>query len=169
MVGVVLSAAVVVYVFRLRAPRRPRSLVMSICQAVAPGMRRFKGDFGTQFDVPEVKFSVKDWARDMPPGTLYAVTLKETVESMVVWHDDDVFNELKNAFPVFSRHVGEDDVRTRDGRIIGRDRWGNLSDGERWRYVTFFDGDAVGYRPMSPDEARLFDQVINSACLSLSP
>jgi hypothetical protein len=143
--------------------------VLSICQAVAPGKHRIRADFGTQFDVPEVKFSVKLGVRDMPGGELYTVTLRERAEYLMVWHDDDVFNELKNAFPVFSRHVGEDDVRTREGRIVGKDRWGNLNDGERWRYVTFSDGDAVGYRPMSPNEARSFDQVISTACLSPSP
>lgn len=165
-IGAVLGLAVVVYVFRMRAPRRPPSLVLSVCQAVAPGMRRFKANWGTQFDAPEANFTVKAHERDMPGGELYTVTLKERAEYLVVWQDDDLFRDLKNAFPVFSRHVGQDDVRTHAGRIVGKDHWGDLNGGDRWRYVSFSDGDGAGYWPVPLNEARLFDQVINSACLS---
>ncbi len=164
--GAVLAASVFIYLFCMRAASPPSAIVLSVCQAVAPGIQRIKGDFGVRFDVPDAKFSIKDGARDMPPGTLYKVALKDRAANMMVWHDDDVFSELKSAFPVFSRHVGEGEVRTLEGRKVGRDRWGDLRGGDRWRYVTFSSGDAVGYWPIPPNEARLFDQVLDSACLS---
>ncbi len=167
LVAAVSGLAVIACMLRMRVPRRPPALVLSACQAMAPGMKRFKASVGgPQFDVPESIFTVRAWSGDMPPGTIYTVTFKDRAEYMAVGQDDGFFNELKNAFPVFSRHVGKDNVRTREGRIVGKDSWGDLNGGDRWRYVTFPDGDAVGYRPMRPGEARLFDEVINSACLS---
>ena len=121
---------------------------------------------GTQFDAPEANFSVKDVTRDMPPGTLYTVTLEDRGTNMIVWPYDDLFDELKTVFPVFSRRVGENDILTQDGRVVGKDRWGVLNDGERWRYVTFSAGGAAGYRPVPPEDARLFDQILSSACVA---
>ncbi|MFZ0787547.1 MAG: hypothetical protein WAM67_17310 [Candidatus Acidiferrales bacterium] len=129
-------------------------------------MHRIRSDFGTQFDVPESEFTIRAGARDMPAGILYTVTLKDGGARLLIWRDDNMFSELKNVFPVFSQHVEEKDVRTPGGRSIGRDRWGFLKGGDRWRYVTLADGDAVGYRPNSSKEARLFDQIIGSACIS---
>jgi hypothetical protein len=128
-------------------------------------MHRIDSDFGTQFDLSEKDFVVHSGLRDMPPGMLYVVTLKSRSTNMVVWRDDGIFNELKSAFPVFSEHVEERVVRTPTGHIVGEDRWGYLKSGERWRYVTFSRGDAVGYRPTRPKEASLLDQAISSACL----
>ncbi len=150
----------------MRAASPPPAIVLSVCQTAAPGIRRIKGDFGVRFDVPEAKFSVEHGAQDMPAGTLYKVTLRDGAANMVMGQDDDVFRELKDAFPIFSRHVGEGDVLTHEGHKVGRDRWGDLKGGDRWRYVTFSSGDAVGYWPIPPNEAGLFDQVISSACLS---
>jgi hypothetical protein len=164
-VGAALVSLVLIYLFMMRAPQPPPVLALAACRGIAPRMRRIHSDFGTQFDVPEKDFTVHSGMRDMPPGTLHVVTLKDRSTNIVIWHDDDIFNELKSAFPVFSEHVEERDVRTPIGRLVGKDRWGYLKSGERWRYVTFSGGDAVGYRPTHPKEASLLDQVINSACL----
>jgi len=72
-------------------------------------------------------------------------------------------------FPVFSERVDHRDIRTVRGRLVGEDRWGQLKAGERWRYVTFLDGDAVGYWPVPPEQATVLDRVINSACFPGHP
>lgn len=41
-----------------------------------------------------------------------------------------------------------------------------LTTGEIWRDVKFVGGEEVGYLPVKPNEARTFDQIIGSACLS---
>ena len=119
-----------------------------------------------QFDVLEKDFEVKSELRDMPPGRLHILTVKDSTANIVIWRDDNIFSELKSAFPAFSKQVQEREIRTPKGVLVGKDRWGYLKGGERWRYITFSRGDAVGYRPTSPKEATRLDKVISSACLA---
>jgi len=105
----------------------------------------------------------------MPGGTLYVVAPKDQTANMVIWRDDEIFRELKSAFPVFSERIEDRDIVNTRGQIVGKDRWGYLKDGERWRYVTFSLGDALGYHPRTPEQARLFDEIISSACVSPGP
>lgn len=164
--GTVSISFVLLYLFRNHTPHSPPALVLSVCGPVAPGMHRIDSDFGIQFDVSESVLAVHANTRDMPPGTLYVVTLKGSSENLVIWRDDNIFSELRSAFPVFSEHVEERDIRTPKCRLVGKDRWGYLKDGDQWRYVRFFVGDAVGYRPLPSKQAGLLDQVISSACVS---
>ena len=99
-------------------------------------------------------------------GTYQVFTLKGRRANMEVSLGPLSFDqELKFAFPVFSEHFEERDVRTPRGDLAGRDRWGYLKSGDRWRRLRFFSGEEVGYRPASPKEASLFDHVVSSACL----
>lgn len=164
-VGVVLVSSVVFYLFLMRDPHAPTAIVISACRDVAPGMRRISADFGTHFDVSEKTLAVDARIQDMPPGRFYVVTLGDSAADMVIGHDDGIWGDLKNTFPVFSRHIKERNIRTAKGRSVGTDRWGYLKSGERWRYVAFSSGDAVGYRPTPPKEASLLDKVISSACV----
>jgi len=164
--AVVGSVLVSVTVYVLRMPSRPPALVLSVCGAVAPRVQRIAANFGTQFDVPMAEFSIKQGSLDAPPEKVFAVSLKEDGAKMMVAMRDDgfAFGGMKDAFPVFSQHVEEREVRFPDGSIAGRDLSGQLKSGERWRYVTFQAGDAAGYRPAPASDARLFDQVLGSAC-----
>jgi hypothetical protein len=116
--------------------------------------------------VPENVFTVRKAERDMPPETPYVVTLNGRAEAkLVISLDSGDFGNLEVAYPTFSKTVGERTVQDTKGRNFGTDRWGYLQDGERWRYVKFTTGDRVGYEPLSPKQADLLDQVVNSACL----
>jgi hypothetical protein len=131
------------------------------------GSERFGPLLGIQFDIPEKDFTFRTTNLDMPPGTLYLVTVKNRNTSMEISNGVGLTFEkdLDSAFPVFSTHVEERNVRSPSGQVIGEDRWGYLRSGEVWRHVRFFEGDEVGYRPMALQEARLLDQVISSACI----
>jgi hypothetical protein len=148
------------------ATNPPQAIAISVCPDVTYGVHRITSDFGIQFDAPEKPFTVHGGLRDMPPGTLYVVQLKDSDANVMVWRDDDVFKDLKFAYPVFSEHMEERNVRDATGRIFGTDRWGYLQSGERWRYARFSTGDAVGYEPTPPRQADLLDKVVNSACFS---
>jgi hypothetical protein len=124
-------------------------------------------DFGLRFDAPKKLFMVQSSVRDMPPGTMYIVKLRNGDAHVVVWRDDEVFRDLKVTFPIFSKHTEERIIRDTTGRNFGTDQRGYLQTGERWRYVKFSTGDAAGYEPRPPEEANLLDQVINSACFSV--
>jgi hypothetical protein len=144
----------------------PPIIAISLCPDVPSGMHRISSDFGIQFDAPEKAFTVHAALQDMPPGTVYVVKLRDSKTNMVISGDDVTFRNLETAYPVFSEHVEERNIRGATGRSFGTDRWGYLQSGERWRHVRFSTGDAVGYEPMSPKQAILFDQVVESACFS---
>jgi len=168
-VAVVVICSVATYLLSFHSPNAmsaPPAIIVSACPDLPSGMRRIKSDFGTRFDASEKTFTVDAGLRDMPPGMLYVVKLKSADANIVVWRDDDIFRNLKTAYPVFSKHVEERNIRTSTERVFGTDRWGYLQSGERWRYVRFSSGDAVGYEPTLPKQASMLDQVIGSACFS---
>jgi hypothetical protein len=140
---------------------------VSSCQKPAPGTHRIVSDFGTRFDVSEQAFTIETNLQDMPPGKLYVVKQKGTNANLVVWHDEDALKDLKTPFPVISEHLESRPIRTVKGRVVGEDRWGYLKSGERWRYVRFFAGDAVGYSPVPPNRTGGLDQIIGTACFGM--
>jgi hypothetical protein len=167
--AVVLVACFATYPYISRSQRvtnPPQAIAISVCPDVTSGVHRIGSDFGIRFDAPEKAFTVRADLRDMPPGKSYAVRLKDAGADLVVSSDDDDFRNLKIAYPVFSEHIEERNIRDATGRIFGTDRWGYLQSGERWRFVKFSTGDAVGYEPTPPKQANLLDQVVNSACFS---
>ena len=144
----VLIFSVATYLLSFHSPHAmsvPPAIIVSACPDLPSGMRRIRSDFGTRFDASEKAFRVHAGLRDMPPGTLYVVKLKDADANIVVWRDDDILRNLKTAYPVFSKHVEERSIRTSTEHVFGTDRWGYLQSGERWRYVRFSSGDAVGY------------------------
>ena len=142
----------------------PQAVAVSVCQDLIPGIHRIPSDFGIRFDASEKLFMVHAGVRDMPPGTMYVVKLRDGDAHVVVWRNDDVFRDLKNAYPIFSKQIKERAIRDATGQSFGKDQWGYLQTGERWRYVEFSTGDAAGYEPTPPKQANLLDQVVNSAC-----
>lgn len=144
----------------------PRAIRVSVCSDDGGNVLRVTSDGGVQFEVPDDTFIASKASRDMPPGTMNVVKLKHDDGSLVVWHDDDFFRDLKTAYPVFSSETGQRDIEATGGGKFGTDRWGYLETGERWRYVVFSSGDAAGYKPTLAEHADAFDQVLGSACIS---
>jgi hypothetical protein len=122
----------------------PQAVAVSVCPDLNSGIHRIPSDFGIRFDASDKVFMVHEALRDMPPGMMYVVKLRDGDAHIVVWRDDDIFRDLKNAYPIFSKHIEERTIHDATGRNFGTDRWGYLQTGERWRYVKFSTGDAVG-------------------------
>lgn len=149
---------------------RPRAVTISVCPDTTTGAHLLTTDLGLGFDAPESVFTVRKAQRDMPPEIPYVVTLKGHADAkLVVSPDSGDFRDLEFAYPIFSKNVEERTVQDSKGRNFGTDRWGYLQTGERWRYVKFTTTDRVGYGPLSPSQADLLDQVVNSACLLPAP
>jgi hypothetical protein len=163
-IGIVVTS-VSMHLSLMGSAQPPPPIVVSECRGAASGTRRINSDFGTQFDVSEKDFTVHSGTSDIPPGIGYVVRIKNRKTNLMIWRDGIAFVELKSAFPIISEHVEVRVIRTPKGRAVGEDHWGYLKSGEHWRYVKFSWGDVVGYRPASPQEAGLLDQVINSACI----
>jgi hypothetical protein len=162
----VLVCAISFYFFSVRDRQAPSAISVLPCRNPNPDVRRIRSDFGATFDIPEKNFNVRAATQDMPPGHFYVVTLKNSSAKMLIAHNDGIWPDLKNAFPVFSRQVESRTIQTVGKHSIGTDHWGYLNSGERWRHVEFSSGDAVGYRPVPLSEADLFDRAISSACFS---
>jgi hypothetical protein len=166
LVVVAVVSSVVLYLLFKRDLHAPLAIVVSACGDAPAGVRRMTVGYGTQIDAPEDAFVVKSWLQDMPPGRIHSVTLRNSSANIVILPDDGSWKELKGALPVFSRRVYAKSTHSGKEREVGMDRWGYRKGGERWRYVAFSRGDAVGYLPTPLKEAGLLDQVISSACTS---
>jgi hypothetical protein len=164
--GVAVVSSVLLFMLFKRDPHAPPAIVVCACGGVPAGVRRMTVGYGTQIDAPEDAFVVKSWLQDMPPGRTHLVTLRNSTASLAILPDDGSWKELQGGFPVFSRRVYARGTHVGKARAVGMDRWGYRKGGERWRYVAFSSGDAVGYLPTPLREAGLLDQVISSACLS---
>jgi hypothetical protein len=170
-VAVLLVSTLAIHLPLRRSPRltnAPQAIVISACPETTPGVHHIRGAFsgirGIRFDAPDDVFMVSRVDRDMPPETLYVVTLKSANAKIVVSPDEADFKDLEIAYPVFSEHVEKRYIRDSTGRVFGTDSWGYLHAGERWRYTRFSTGDAVGYEPTTPNQADQLDRLINSAC-----
>jgi hypothetical protein len=149
------------------AMRPPEKITVNSCRAVPSNMIRTDSDFGIALDAPSSEFAVRSASSDMPPGTRRRITSIHGSGYLLVWRDDAVlFFDLKSAFPVMSEKTGTRNVTNTLRATVGTDTWGYLEDGERWRYVTFRTGTAVGYRPLPPAQADALDQILSSACFA---
>jgi hypothetical protein len=166
LVVVAAVSSIALYLLFKRDPHAPPAIVASACGNAPAGVHRMTVGYGTQIDAPEDAFVVKSWLQDMPPGRIHSVTLRNSTANIVILPDDGSWKELQDALPVFSRRIYARSTHSGKERVFGTDRWGYRKGGERWRYVAFSSGDAVGYLPTPLKEAGLLDQVISSACLS---
>jgi len=172
-------------------PPPPPPVVVSECHALPSGTYRLETNaldtLEIQFDVPDATFAINTWLPDVPPITPeYRVTPKKGgANTMEVANGHTDFGEtLRRAWPFLTAHFdralppepldslngyGERDVRDVHGDVVGKDRWGYVRNGDRWRLVKSFGGEEAGYPPTPEKEARLFDQIISSACYSPRP
>jgi len=170
-VAVLLVSTLAIHLRFRRSPHltnAPLAIAISACPETTPGVHHirdaFSGIRGIRFDAPDDVFMVSRVNRDMPPETMYVVTLKSANAKIVVSPDEADFKDLEIAYPVFSEHVEKRNIRDSTGRVFGTDSWGYLHTGERWRYTRFSTGDAVGYEPTPPNQADQLDRLVNSAC-----
>jgi hypothetical protein len=56
-------------------------------------------------------------------------------------------------------------IRGNEGGRIGLDTVGHVPDGKMWRQMAVLGEGGARYQDISPENAALFDQIINSACL----
>jgi hypothetical protein len=126
--GSALVSSVSIYLFLARSATGTRPRAVWLSRHSPRGCNRINSDFATPFGAPEKDFTVHSGLRDLP-GTLYVVTLKRRSANIVIWHGggDEIFRELNFAFPVFSEHVEDRDVRAVKGTLAGKDHWGYLS------------------------------------------
>jgi hypothetical protein len=120
--GVVL---ILVLVPLARRPQPPATLIVSACRDPVPTIQRVGSGNAAAisrvyFDVPE-RFSIHSGTPDMAIGTYHLVTLKDGSSNLEIGFGSlSLDRELNAAFPVFSVHVEERDVRTPGAASLAR-------------------------------------------------
>jgi hypothetical protein len=149
----------------VRATMEPPNgdLALPTCAAPGLGQKRIGGgNYGVQFEVPERQVKISGGEPHME-YVGYVVKPKGSSAHLGLWFglhafgldpDDDLFI---NSSSFTQRNV------TNSTGVIGRDSSGHLRSGGSWRVTAVAAGGAI-YRDASPEDAALFDQVINSIC-----
>jgi hypothetical protein len=153
-----------------KVPVAPKVPVVSACKELRPGMARIGEQQGFQFDVAAKDFVISEGTQDMPPfehgfglhskdgGSGLGITFRHFETPLV------------DPAPTFLEHTEKQNIVDYTGRVVGVDRWGYLSTGERWREVRLFRGSVLAkYEFINQKEAEPWDRVISSACLIPSP
>jgi hypothetical protein len=146
--------------------------VVSVCKELPPGMRRIgakPGDrYMLQFDVPETEVLIREGVSDAPPIVYgFDIKPKDSESRLAVSYGPQSNNvnadRARDSFPHVLKRIIVDDK----GHSVGEDDWGYQNAEKRWRRARFQGWVTADYGPLvNEQEARLFDRVINSACLS---
>lgn len=167
-----LPVASIYLVMHIRSkPLTPAVPAVSTCRGLAPGMRRIGNRYGVQFDVPAKEFTVSEgWGDAIPVAHGFDLSPKNSKSLLVISLARPLDNVAAvDPMRVFSTHVENRTVYDDKGVPIGEDNWGYLRSGERWRKVQFRGRVAARYGLVDRLEAKLFDRVINSACVLPAP
>jgi hypothetical protein len=128
------------------------------------------GRYGLQFDVPlrDAKLIRGEWDVDY---VVHIVKPNKGHDQLELWfgpyamdsqpYDDQFIDSTRFA----QRSVVASPAATGSGRggVVGLDSWGALGDGTMWRQVSVVT-EGARYKNARPENAALFDRVINSLC-----
>ena len=141
-------------------------LALPTCGALGPGQKLIGwGHYGVQFEVPERNVKISGGKPDVD-YVVYVVKPNGSSAHLELWFgpyaidldpEDDLFI---NSSSFTQRNV------TNSRGVIGRDSSGHLRSGGSWRQIAVVGAGAGGarYRDANPEDAALFDQVVNSIC-----
>jgi hypothetical protein len=145
-------------------------LSLAACTEPQPGLERVgEGRYGLQFDVPKKDVNLIRGKLDVD-YVVHIVKAKNSDDSIEFWFgpyamtpmpDDEQFVESET-FTVRNVMMPPG-LHGSDGGVIGGDVWGRMPDGKIWRQMAAGMEGAL-YQDVSPENAALFDRIINSAC-----
>jgi len=174
LIAVAAICALAVYSRELkrRASYAPSMVSVSECKAVSAGMRRIdmrRIDTKTelQFDVAMEGIVVHTGCTDAPPLTCGAtITLRDDPSARLNIGYSDFSNPAGiDSLSTFSEHEEQREIHDAEGRVVGREKWGYLKTGERWRRVHFRrESVTAEYGFTKRKSAERFDQIIGSVC-----
>jgi hypothetical protein len=133
------------------------------------------GKYDLQFDVPLHDVRLIRGKADVD-YIVHIVKAKHSEDRVEFWFgpyamdstpDDEQYVESET-FATRNVVIPPGLVRGSKGGVIGTDTWGRLPNGKMWRQIAVV-GEGARYRDVSPEDAALFDQIINSACWSPTP
>ncbi|MGB2644858.1 MAG: hypothetical protein WBG02_19840 [Candidatus Acidiferrum sp.] len=119
------------------------------------------------FDIPKKNFEILGGKPDTD-YVRWSIKLKSSKSFVSLWFGPYAFNpEPSEDLLHDSVSIAQRNIETPDGERVGKDIFGQLPNGDKWRhfYVTIADG--AEYRA-SADDAPLLDKIVNSACQTQS-
>ena len=151
-------------------------LSLARCREPQRGFERVGwGKYGLQFDVPRRDVMVKLGKTDVD-YVVHIVKAKHGDDRVEFWFGpyamtstpDDVLFFESEAFTTRDVNMPAGLVPGSQGGVIGMDGWGRLPNGKMWRQMAA-GAEGARYRDVSPEDAAIFDRIINSACWSPYP
>ena len=149
----------------------PSIPMVSVCKDLPPGMRRIgakPGDrYMLQFDVPETEVLIREDVSDAPPIVYgFGIKPKGSESRLRISYgsqrqDIAADRARESSSQVVNRIIVDD-----KGHSVGEDDWGYQNSENRWRRARFQGWVTADYGLVNEQEAKLFDRVISSACLS---
>ncbi len=146
-------------------------MVVPACSQKGLGLRRVGGGkYGLQFDVPIREVEVLGGNPDVD-YVRYVIKAKGGDGYVEFWFGPYAMSpspeqDLLNS----SGQVQKRTVVNASGSEVGIDSSGKLKTGELWRHTFIMIGGMDGARyKAGPENAALFDRIINSACYAQSP
>jgi hypothetical protein len=170
-----------------KRPIAPALPIISGCGKLGPGMRRIEaGPVNFHFDVPVERFTVKCGVPDAPVGPYGGCTVQTKSRASFLNISWDPKASMEGMQPrldpalIYSGPVVNRKVLDNEGNTVGEDYWGYWHNGEFWRrvrlrgslvarYGSIKPADVVSYGSVHQEDAKLFDEVINSVCLKPFP
>jgi hypothetical protein len=146
------------------------SMIAPKCKDVPKRIRRISwGKYGAHFDVPEQKAKVLGGKPDVD-YVMYLIRPVKGGGSLQFWFgpyamdsepDDEQFLDSST----FTQRY----VVNPKGEPVGEDNWGRSKSGGNWRRTAVFISGGATYKDANAQDAALFDQIINSVCVTPFP
>jgi hypothetical protein len=151
-------------------PRAPIVPVVSACDALRPGIRRIGNQYGLQFDVVAKDFRLHEGTEDAAPfvHAFYLQAPSSNAALNISFGTQAPVGGSIDRDSTMLERLETREILDSSGHSIGKDYWGYLETGERWRRVSLVGGIVAKYSFISKKDAALFDRAINSVCI-LSP
>jgi hypothetical protein len=147
------------------------SMAVPACAQKGPGLRRVGwGRFGLQFDVPIREFEVSGGKPDVD-YVRYVIKPRTGDGYVELWFGPYAMSSApEHELLINSIKVQKRTVVNASGSEVGMDSSGKLKTGELWRHTFIMLGgvDGAQYKA-GPENAALFDRIINSACYAQPP
>jgi hypothetical protein len=156
---------------RVTVETQPDNMIVPHCKKTTNGLKRIGwGKNGIQFDVPEHGVKISGGTPDVD-YVHYVIKSGKGKSFLGFWFgpyaiglepDDERF---LSSSTFDQRSV----VDSKEEPMGGQDNWGDSRSGGHWRQMAILGEGGAEYADAGPQDAALFDQIINSACVTPFP
>jgi hypothetical protein len=142
------------------------SLVVPACGKPGPGQKQIGwGKYGLRFRVPKRAVKILG-GKTNTDYVRYVIKPKTGEAHLELWFGPYAMeSDPDNDLVINSVNFAQRNVVDANGGVAGKDSWGNLRSEGSWRQTAVSTQGGSIYRNARPQDATLFDQIVNSICL----